>query len=223
MKKGIKPIFVFDGKPPPLKLAERERRRELKKQAHTKYEAAKESKDISGMKKFASRTAYLTKEMVEQSKELISLLGLPCVQAPSEGEAQVAYIVTQGDAYAGVSQDYDTLLYGCPRLIHNLSIAGRKKIPGKLAFKTVKPEMITLKEVLKNLDINQEQLLMLSVLIGTDYNRGGVKGIGPKKALKLVKQYKDNYGAMFKEVEFDQHCANSWQEIADTFKKNESN
>jgi len=217
MKKGIKPVFVFDGKPPALKLKERERRREIKEQAREKYEYAKTSKDLVAMKKYASRTAYLTAGMVAQAKELITLLGLPVIQAPSEGEAQVAAIVKAGHAFAGVSQDYDTLVYGCPRLIHNLSIVGRKKIPGKLAFKIVKPAMITLQDLLQALAINQEQLIMLSILIGTDYNRGGVHGIGPKKALKLVQEYKDKYQEMFKAVEFDQHSANPWEKIYQTF------
>jgi len=218
MKYGIKPIFVFDGQPPQLKLEERKRRRALKEQARVKYEAAKEAKDMPQMKKFASRTAYLNKEMVAQAKELISLLGLPVVQAPSEGEAQVAHIVNRGDAYAAVSQDYDTLLYGCPRLIHNLSVAGRKKIPGKLAYKTVKPEVILLKDLLDSLNINQEQLMMLSILIGTDYNKGGVHGIGPKKALKLVQKYKGKYDELFTEVKFKEHCVVSWREVYNTFK-----
>jgi len=218
LKAGIKPVFVFDGTPPDLKKQERERRKLSKQQAKAKYEEAKESKDISSMKKYASRTAYLTSEMVEQAKELITLLGLPIIQAPSEGEAQAAYLVKNKDAYAAVSQDYDTLLYETPLLIHNLSIAGRKKLRNKLSYKTVKPEIIHLKEILTNLEINQEQLIILSILIGTDYNKSGVKGIGPKTALKLVKEYKDNYNALFKKVEFEKHSSNDWKTIYNTFK-----
>jgi len=218
MKQGLRPVFVFDGKAPDLKQKERKRRRQIKQKAQIQYEVAREAKDLIGMKKFASRTAYLTADMIAQAKELITLLGLPIVQAPSEGEAQAAHIVNQGHAYAAVSQDYDTLLYGCPRLIHNLSIVGRKKLPGKLAYKVVKPEMITLKELLKSLGIDSEQLLMLSILIGTDYNRGGVKGIGPKKALKLVKEYNDDWESMFSKVEFSTHSPHPWTEIADTFR-----
>jgi len=218
MKRGIKPVFVFDGKPPKLKLEERQRRREIKQKAQEKFQEAKKAQDVTSMKKYASRTAYLTKEMVDQSKELLSLLGLPIVQAPSEGEAQAAHMVISKHAYAAVSQDYDTLLYGCPLLIHNLSVAGRKKLPGRPVYKTIKPEIIHLKDLLASLGIDQQQLLILSILIGTDYNRGGVKGIGPKKALKLVKEYKGKWDELFQHVKFKEHSATEWKEIYDTFR-----
>lgn len=217
LKSGIKLVFVFDGEAPVLKKAERERRKDLKKEAKEKYDAAKKTENFEDMKKYASRTAYLTGEMVDQAKELIELMGMPIIQAPAEGEAQVAQVVNSGNAYAAVSQDYDTLLYGCPRLIHNLSIAGKKK-KTKLAYKIVKPSIITLKQVLDELGIDKDQMIMLSILVGTDYNKGGVKGIGPKNAIKLVKEYKGKYDKMFEKVEFDKHCAFSWKEIYKTFK-----
>ena len=127
MQKDMKFIFVFDGKPPVLKLEERERRKELKREAEKEYEIAKEREDLDAMKKYASRTATLTSEIIAESKQLVSAFGFPYVEAPSEGEAQVAAIVTNNDAFAAVSQDYDTLLYNVPTLIRNLSVAGKRK------------------------------------------------------------------------------------------------
>ncbi len=215
MQKGLKLGFVFDGKPPKLKAVERERRREAKKEAEKQYEIAKDREDIEGMKKYAQRTSVLTREMVQESKELIAALGLPVIQAPCEGEAQAAYIVNKGEAYAEISQDFDSLMFKVPKLVQNLTVSEKRKLPGKSVYQSVKPLMIDLKENLKELGINQEQLIMIGILIGTDYNSGGIKGIGQKKALELVKKYKDDYGTMFKEARWEEYFDIPWKEIYD--------
>jgi flap endonuclease-1 len=219
MQKGIKLGFIFDGKPPELKVKERERRAALKKEAQKKYEAAAEKEDVEAMKKYASRTTVLTEEMINEAKEMIKALGLPIVQAPSEGEAQAAYIVNKGEAFAVVSQDFDCLMFGVPKLVRNLTISERRKMPGKLAYTTVKPEMIDLSENLNALGIDQNQLIALSMLIGTDYNVGGIKGIGPKNALKLVKKHGNDFDTLFKEVEWDKHSDQPWSEVYYFIKK----
>ncbi|MBI5003112.1 flap endonuclease-1 [Candidatus Woesearchaeota archaeon] len=217
MQHNIQLIFVFDGKPPALKRQEQERRRQIKEEAAEAYETAKEAEDIEAMKKFASRTARLTPEMLADAKELITALGLPIVQAASEGEAQVAYLVKQGDADYGSSQDYDTLLYGIPRLIRNLSIAGKRKKAGTHSYETVKPQLIQTADVLNALQIDREQLIVLAVLIGTDYNRQGIPGIGPKKALKLLHEHKKDFAALFAAAEWEKHYSFSWKEIYNVF------
>jgi len=219
MQKGLKLVFVFDGKAPEIKKAESEKRRVRKEEAKKAYEIAKERADIADMKKYAGRFSYLTPEMVDEAKELIGYLGLPIVQAPSEGEAQVAFMAKQREVYAGVSQDYDTLLYGAPRLINNLSIVGRKKQIRGVGYRTVKPEMIDLGENLNNLGIDQDQLIALGLLIGTDYNPGGVKGIGPKTGLKLVKQFGKDFKGLFSEAKFDEYSDHDWKYVYDHFKK----
>lgn len=182
---GIKPIFVFDGKPPLLKKQELERRREVKAKAKEKYELAKEEGKEEDMLKYSRQSVKLTKEMIEEAKELVKAFGLPAIQAPSEAEAQAALICRNSDAWAVASQDYDALLYSAPRVIQNLTLAEKRKLPNGSLVK-VYPAIIELKEALASLNINKEHLLLLSVLVGTDFNPGGVKGIGPKKALKLV-------------------------------------
>jgi len=219
MQKNMKLIFVFDGEAPKIKKREIEKRRAVKEKAKEQYAIAKEREDIESMKKFAGRFTYLTPEMVEEAKLLINYLGLPVVQAPSEGEAQVAYMAKQPGIFAGVSQDYDTLLYGAPKLIQNLSIAGRRKQIRGVGYRTIKPELINLSENLNNLGIDQHQLIALGILIGTDYNPGGIKGIGPKKALKLVKQHGKDFKSLFTEVKFDEQFEHTWKEVFDHFIK----
>jgi len=214
MQKGIKLAFVFDGEAPKLKHKELAKRAELKKEAEKKCEEALATEDIESMQKYAARTSRLTKDMVAQAKELLTNLGIPCIQAPSEGEAQAAYMVKQGQGWVVSSQDYDSLVYGATRLIQNLSIEGRRKIPGKLAYTTVEPTLIDLQENLNALGINQEKLIWLAILVGTDYAPGGVKGIGPKKGLKLVKEHK-NAEELFTALKPDFN----WQEVLETFQK----
>jgi len=186
---GIKPIYVFDGKPPALKEAEIKSRMRVKEEAIKKYETAIKEGRIEEARKYAQMTAHLKDYMAEDAKRLLTLMGIPWVQAPSEGEAQAAHLVKRGDASFCASQDYDSLLFGAPRLLRNLTITGRRKLPRKDAYVEVNPEVIELNRVLKELGITHEQLIGIGILIGTDYNPEGVKGIGPKTALKLIKAY----------------------------------
>lgn len=219
MEKGLKPVFVFDGKAPQIKIKTWEKRTALKKEASLKLKEAEEAGDIESMRKFAGRTVKLDKEMIEDAKRLIKSLGVPIVQAPSEGEAQTAYMVKTGKAYASISQDYDNIIFGCPLLVRNLSIEGKRKKVGKFAYKTVKPEMIKLDEVLKELELTQDQLIVLAILVGTDYNPEGIKGIGQKKGLKLIKEHGEDFEKIFEVVEWEKHNPDiSWKEIFDTIK-----
>ena len=191
METGIKPIYVFDGEPPRLKRNEIERRKSVKELAAQKYEKAIEIGDLEEARIHAQATSRLNKSMIKDSKRLLNLMGIPNVQAPSEGEAQAAYMTLRGDVWATGSQDFDSLLFGTPRLIRNLTISGRRKLPRKKIYRTVSTELIELKEALLRLNINRRQLIALGMLVGTDFNPNGIKGVGPKTALKLVKQFQD--------------------------------
>ena len=218
MEEGLFLAFVFDGKPPALKYATTAQRKEAKVEAQRLYQEAEKRGDVESMRKYASRTAYLTPEMIEESKVLLRALGLPVIQAPSEAEAQAAHMVKMGDAYASVSQDFDSLIFGCPLFIRNLSIEGRKKIPGTPRYTTVQPEIISLVENLNALGVDIDQLIALAILIGTDYNPGGVKRIGPKTALKLVKEYGTDFPGLFQQVGWDA-ADGDWKEIVQTIKQ----
>ncbi|MGC9147908.1 MAG: flap endonuclease-1 [Sulfolobales archaeon] len=189
IEEGIKPVYVFDGKPPEIKYSEILSRSIQKQKAEEKYREAKEKGDIEAMKKYAQATSKLTNDMVDASKKLLDAMGIPWVQAPSEGEAQAAYMAAKGDVWASASQDYDSLLFGSPRLVRNLTITGKRKLPGKDVYVELSPELIVLDDLLKSLGLSREQLIDIGILIGTDYNPDGVEGIGPKTALQIIKSY----------------------------------
>ena len=187
-ERGIRLVYVFDGIPPTLKEAEIHRRRAIKREAVVKYEKAIVKGEVAEAKRYAQATASLKDTMVEDAHRLLDYLGVPSVQAPSEGEAQAAFMTTKGDVWASVSQDYDSLLFGAVRLVRNLAITGKRKLPMREAFVQVDPELIELGETLSSLDLTREQLVDLGIVIGTDFNPDGFKGIGPKTALKLLKE-----------------------------------
>jgi len=211
MSQNIKLCFVFDGKPPLLKVKEQEEREYRKQIAEEKFREAKEEQNEELMLRYSKQSIRVNREMMEESKELIQALGLPVIQAPSEAEAQAAFMNERGDVdYIG-STDYDSLLYSAPRLVKNLTVSQRRKISSG-AYINISPEVIELKQVLDNLGIKQDQLIVLAILVGTDYN-DGVARVGPKTALRLVKQYK-NFDELFKEVKADF----DWKKIYATFK-----
>lgn len=188
VENGIKPIYVFDGISPAFKKKTKEERESSKKEAEEKWRRALEEERFEDARTFAQATSRLTKEMVDETKSLLQLIGIPYVDAPSEGEAQATMLVKQGLAYAAASQDYDALLFGSPTLVRNLSITGRRKIPRQDRYVLVEPEEIRLEELLSSLAITREQLILAGILVGTDYNRG-IKGVGPKTALKIIKEH----------------------------------
>jgi flap endonuclease-1 len=189
VEKGIKPIYVFDGTPPTLKNTEIQRRIEIKKQAQTLYESAIRQGKTTEARQYAQATSHLRDTMIEDSKQLLDHMGIPWMQAPSEGEAQAAHITKKGEADYTASQDYDSLLFGAPRFVRNITISGRRKLPSKNIYIEVIPETVDLNETFTKLEITHEQLIDIAILIGTDYNSGGIKGLGPKTALKLIKEY----------------------------------
>ena len=182
----IYPVYVFDGEPPKLKQKTLEKRKEVKEKAVSKLKKAKIEGKEEEIRKYAQATVMFTGKMIDESKRLLEYMGVPYVQAPSEGEAQASYMTIKGDVWATGSQDFDSLLFGAPRLIRNLTISGRRKLPGKNVYREIFPEIIVLKDFLKEKDITREQLVEIGILVGTDFNEG-IKGIGPKKALKSVK------------------------------------
>ncbi len=201
---GIKPIYVFDGNPPALKEVEIKRRMKVKKEALVRYEQALKTGKLEEARMYAQATSRLKDYMAEDSKRLLGLMGVPWVQAPSEGEAQAAYLAKHGDADYCASQDYDSLLFGAPKLLRNVTISGRRKLPAKKVYIEVVPEIVELRNVLMECEIIYEQLIDVGILIGTDFNPEGIKGLGPKTALKLIRQHGDLENALpyIKNAEF---------------------
>lgn len=187
---GIEPVFVFDGKPHPLKQATLDGRKERRDKAEQEWKDAVERGDMKTAHTKAQQTSRMTDEVKESAKELIRYMGLPIVDAPSDGEQEAAYICRRKDVWATASQDFDSLLFGTPVLLRNLTMTGRRKVPGKDIYREIKTEVIDSEEFLRNLGISREQLVDMCILMGTDFNTG-IKGIGPKKALKLVRDNGD--------------------------------
>jgi len=187
---GINPVYVFDGTPPELKKTEITRRLRVKRAAETKYRAALQEGRLEDARQYAQATARVTDSLVEDAKRLLTLMGTPWLQAPSEGEAQAAYMAASGQVWAAASQDYDSLLFGASRLLRNIAISGRRKLPRKKVYVEVEPELIELEQVLRELAISREQLVAVAILVGTDFNPDGIKGVGPKRALSLVQTHR---------------------------------
>jgi len=214
LSEGIKLIYVFDGEYNELKGKTHELRSAEKDKAREKYEAAKEEEDIEGMGKYSRGFVRLDKEKVEESKELLEAMGIAIVQAPGEGEMQCAKLVKDGEAWAVSSQDYDSLVVGGTRLIQNLTLARTRRTRSGIVY--ISPELIEYQKVLHNLNINGDQLISLAVLVGTDFNPGGVRGIGPKKALAAVREKKYPV-RIFKE--FEEYIDFDWKTVFEIFKK----
>ena len=216
LSEGIKMIYVFDGEYHELKGKTHEHRADAKREAREKYELAKDEEDIEAMGKYARGFARLDEEMIKESKELLEAMGIAIVQAPGEGEMQCAELVKEGEAWAVGSQDYDSLVVGGKRLIQNLTLARKRKTRGGVVY--IAPEIIEYEKVLHFLGLDADQLICLAVLVGTDFNSGGVKGIGPKKALALVKEKKYPV-AIFRELEEQGRLDFNWKDVFEIFKK----
>lgn len=217
-KNNVKAIFVFDGKAPKLKEKERESRLKKKLEAQEKYKQALELGE-EDLKKYAQGTSNLTPQMVEESQELIKAFGFPVILAPSEGEAQAAQFVSEGKAFALSSQDFDSLLFGGKFLIRNLSVSSKRKIPGSSMYKDFPIEFYDLQKNLEKLKITRDELIIVAMMCGTDFNPGGIKGIGPKKAIKLVQEYKDKWDELFKILDWHAYFTYPWIEVFNVFKK----
>ena len=219
LSEGIKLIYVFDGEYHELKGKTHEKRQEAKDKAYEHFRTAEEEEDIESMGKYAKALGQLNEEMVRESKELLEAMGIAIVQAPGEGEMQCASLVNDGEAYAVASQDYDALVVGADKLIQNLTLARKRRL-GNGTYVFISPELIEYKKVLQDLGLDRDQLISLAILVGTDFNPKGVSGIGPKKALALVKQKK--YPAViFKELEEQGKLNFNWQDVFEIFKKPE--
>ena len=220
LEQGLKLVYVFDGKPPELKEKIHKKRQAVRDVAEEKYKEAKQGEDLSGMKRYSSQLVRLNKEIIDESKELLEAMGIGVIQAPGEGEAEASYLSKiKPEIFGAVSQDYDCLLFGAPNLIRNLTVSRKKKTYA--GYVEVKPELIDLEKVLNYLGINLDQLICIGILVGTDYNPKGIPGIGQKKALEIVKKFKQPV-LIFKEVNQKIHSLPEedqfdWKEIFELF------
>ncbi|KAL0961164.1 hypothetical protein HGRIS_006136 [Hohenbuehelia grisea] len=181
VENGIKPCYVFDGKPPEMKKALLGKRFERRKEAEEGGEEAKEVGTAEDIDRFARRTVKVTREHNEECRRLLGLMGIPVVIAPSEAEAQCAELARGGKVYAAGSEDMDTLTFGTPILFRHLTFSEAKKAP---------ISEINLKAALEGLDMTMGQFTDLCILLGCDYLEP-IRGVGPTTALKLIREHGD--------------------------------
>jgi flap endonuclease-1 len=211
---GIKPVFIFDGKAPELKADELAMRKARRDEARKTHQEALEAGDFALAQKMAQRIISYTPEMVEETKQLLDLLGVPWVAAKAEGEGQAAVMAKIGQLDAVATQDWDALLYGTPVLIRNMMTAGNKQ-----HGRVVKAQKIVLEDLLGQHDLSRDQLIDLAIMIGTDFHPG-IRGIGPKTGIKLIKQFGDIETIC---AEKDKEVPQRLDEIREIFRNHPSN
>lgn len=183
---GIKPIYVFDGKPPPMKGGELAKRAEAKKSAEEAVKKATEEGNLEMVEKFSRRVNRVTPQMMASCKRLIRLMGVPVVEAPCEAEAQCAELCKAGRVYATASEDMDSLTFGSTKLLRQLW-AGASSTAEK---KGVRPTEFTLEVVLQDLGMSMTEFVDLCILCGCDY-ADRIRGVGVVKALALIREHKN--------------------------------
>ena len=129
--KKIFPIFCFDGKVSKLKRVIT--KDQLKDFLFVKqwFKEAQKNHNYELVRQIALGKEYMWQNIIEESKQLLGALGVPYIEAPASAESQCAYLVKQGFAQFSNSQDFDSLLFGCPYVIQNLSKSLRRKVQGK--------------------------------------------------------------------------------------------
>ncbi len=183
---GIRPVYVFDGIPSKLKARTISARMKRRDRAYEEWQKAKAEGITERARSYAEQSSRVDKAIVDSSKSLLDYMGIPYINAPGEGEAQASYMCRDGLVYAAGSQDYDTLLFGSKRVIRNLTLSGKRKLPNKNIYINISTEMVNLEETLSSLGIDLNRLIWIGIMLGTDFNTG-IKGIGPKTALKISK------------------------------------
>ncbi|VVC92293.1 unnamed protein product [Leptidea sinapis] len=180
VENGIKPVYVFDGKPPEMKSHQLNKRAERREEAEKELQKATEAGDTASMEKFNRRLVKVTKQHGEEARELLKLMGVPVVEAPCEAEAQCAALVKAGKVFAVATEDMDALTFGADVLLRHLTFSEARKMP---------VQEFHLNQVLSGLELNHSEFIDLCILLGCDYC-GSIRGIGPKRAIELIKQHR---------------------------------
>ncbi|XP_023221977.1 flap endonuclease 1-like [Centruroides sculpturatus] len=180
VENGIKPVYIFDGKPPTMKNEELEKRQERREEAQKQLEKAEELGNIEEVSKFTRRLVKVTRQHNEDCKTLLQLMGIPYIEAPCEAEAQCAAMVHSSKVYATATEDMDGLTFGSNVLLRHMTFSEARKMPIREYH---------LDKVIEELEVNQKEFIDLCILLGCDYCES-IKGIGPKKAIELIRQYR---------------------------------
>ena len=212
---NIRPVYVFDGEMPDLKATEAAQRREKREKAQKEWEELKQEGDVDEAFSKAMQSSRVTGDMIDESRELLDAMGVPYVDAPSEGEAQAARMAANDSVYAVGSQDWDSLLFGAERMVKNLTSRKKRSNPDG-SSRTISTELIRLEQVLDNLGLSRRELVWMGMLVGTDFNPDGIYGIGPKTALKIARR-NQSLEQVLSEDKVDWESENDPYQIEDFF------
>uniref|UniRef100_A0A8C7HJ84 Flap endonuclease 1 n=1 Tax=Oncorhynchus kisutch TaxID=8019 RepID=A0A8C7HJ84_ONCKI len=171
LEHGIKPVYVFDGKPPQLKSGE-VRQAEVTLASMSQWEQ-------ENIDKFSKRLVKVTRQHNDECKKLLTLMGVPYIEAPCEAEASCAALVKAGKVFATATEDMDGLTFGTGVLLRHLTASEAKKLP---------IQEFLFSRLLQDINLTHEQFIDLCILLGCDYC-GTIKGIGPKRAIDLIRQH----------------------------------
>lgn len=180
IENGLKPVYVFDGKPPDLKASELNKRQGRREEAEKALAKATEAGDTAEIDRFNRRLVKVTRHHAQEAKQLLSLMGVPYVDAPCEAEAQCASMVKAGIVYATATEDMDALTFGSNVLLRHLTFSEARKMP---------VQEIHLNKVLEGLELSQKEFIDLCILLGCDYTES-IRGIGPKRAIELIRKHR---------------------------------
>ncbi|XP_069796953.1 flap endonuclease 1 [Narcine bancroftii] len=180
IENGIKPVYVFDGKPPQLKSGELTKRSERRAEAERQLAEAQEAGNAENIERFNKRLVKVTKQHNEECKHLLQLMGVPYIEAPCEAEASCAALVKAGKVYAAATEDMDALTFGTSILLRHLTASEAKKLP---------IQEFHLSKALQEAGLTHEQFVDLCILLGSDYCES-IRGIGPKRAIDLIRQHR---------------------------------
>lgn len=216
LEKNVKPVYVLDGSPPDLKAEEAKERRKKREKAREEWKELLEEGKMKKAFSKATQSSKLTGEMVEEATELLDAMGIPHVQAPSEGEAQASHMNQQGQVWAVGSQDWDSVLFGAERFVRNMTTTGRRKVPGKDKYREVVPEKVECRAALEELGVTREQLTWAAVLMGTDFDPGGIKGVGPVHAMEYIREH-DSFEEILEQEDLEWDHDNDWRAILEFF------
>lgn len=216
LKDNIRPVYIFDGSAPEMKSKETTRRKKKREKALEEWKKLRSEGKVDEAYSKATQSSKVTGDMIKESKELLDAMGIPYIQAPSEGEAQASHMVKENQLFGVGSQDWDCLLFGAEKMVRNLTSSRTRKTSGG-GRKEINPEIITLSDVLDDLDISHDKLIWMGILMGTDFNPDGVKGIGPKTSLKLVKKH-DSFEKLIEDDKVDWNFDKDPEDIISFFK-----
>lgn len=180
LENGIKPVYVFDGKPPDMKSGELKKRTERREEAQKALQKATEAGDQAEMDKMNRRLVKVTKEHNDEAKALLKLMGVPYIESASEAEAQCSAMVKAGKVYGVATEDMDALTFGATILLRHMTFSEARKMP---------VQEIHYEKVLKGLELEPDEFIDLCILMGCDYC-DTIRGIGPKRAYEMIQKHK---------------------------------